>query len=173
MLSSLNLTLKTQAPNIILYTLLYRRTISFRVINRIEYIYIVKWKESHDRPVDKDSVEDVQWIYENALERAKHFNIEGVTYSLTLGVIKNIIPAIASTNAIIAASTVMESIKMVTGCSTPLNNYFMYMGHEGLYSSTTVYEQNPSCRVCSVKVKEVKVKADEKLDEILKFLGLK
>lgn len=38
----------------------------------------------------------------------------------------------------------------------------MYMGHEGLYSSTTVYEQNPSCRVCSVKVKEVKVKADEK-----------
>ena len=128
----------------------------------IEYIYIVKWKESHDRPVDKDSVEDVQWIYENALERAKHFNIEGVTYSLTLGVIKNIIPAIASTNAIIAASTVMESIKMVTGCSTPLNNYFMYMGHEGLYSSTTVYEQNPSCRVCSVKVKEVKVKANEK-----------
>lgn len=136
----------------------------------IEYIYIVKWKEAHDRPVDKDSIEDVTWIYEKALERAKHFNIEGVTYSLTLGVIKNIIPAIASTNALIAASTCMEAIKMVTGFSTPLNNYFMYMGHEGVYSSTTVYEQNPTCRVCSVKVNEVKVKKTETWREVYEKL---
>ena len=127
----------------------------------IEYAYIVMWKDHHDQPVDKDSIEDVQWIYEKALERAKSFKIEGVTYNLTLGVIKGIIPAIASTNAIIAASTVMESIKLLTGCSKPLNNYFMYMGHEGVYSSTTVFEKEDDCKVCSVKVKKIKVKPEE------------
>ena len=76
---------------------------------------------------------------------AKKYNIEGVTYNLTLGVIKNVIPAIASTNALIAASTTMEALKLLTGCSTPLNNYFMYMGHEGLYSSHTEYK--PSCPI--------------------------
>lgn len=118
----------------------------------IEYIYIVQWKKTHNHPVDKDSVEDVTWIYEEALKRGKGFNIEGVTYELTLGVIKNVIPAIASTNAIIAASTCMEAIKLISGCSKVLDNYFMYMGHEGVYSSTTVYEKNKNCKVCSVRV---------------------
>ena len=102
-----------------------------------------------------------QLIYENALERAKKFNIEGVTYNLTLGVIKNVIPAIASTNALIAASTTMEALKLLTGCSTPLNNYFMYMGHEGLYASTTLYEKNPNCKICDLKKHVVKIEVNE------------
>ncbi len=51
--------------------------------------------------------------------------IQGVTYQLTAGVVKNIIPAIASTNAIVAATCTLEALKMITMCSTGLDNYMM------------------------------------------------
>lgn len=64
----------------------------------------VTWeKERKDEKRDNDNLEHMQWVYEKSLERAKQFKIEGMTEMLTLGVTKNIIPAIASTNAFIAA----------------------------------------------------------------------
>jgi ubiquitin-activating enzyme E1 C len=133
----------------------------------IEYIYLLKWKESFDRPVDKDSVDDVNWIYEQAVKRAESFGIQGVTYNLTLGVIKNVIPAIASTNAIIAASTCLEAIKILTDCSKVLENYFMYMGHEGVYSATTKYERNEDCNCCTNYVRKRKVNKDKTLKDFI------
>lgn len=48
-----------------------------------------------------------------------------MTYQLTQGVVKNIIPAIASTNAIVAAACTLEVLKTVTMCSTGMDNYMM------------------------------------------------
>ena len=133
----------------------------------IEYAFTIEWKKHFNKPVDKDSIEDVEWIYKTALERAKKYNIEGVTYNLTLGVIKNVIPAIASTNSIIAAETVMEAIKIFTGFSKRLDNYFMYMGHEGLYSSTMQMDKLDNCKTCSKRVQVIKVEENDIWKKIL------
>jgi NEDD8-activating enzyme E1 len=67
---------------------------------------------------------DMKWIYEKALSREL---TSGVTYQLTMGVVKNIIPVIASTNALKSAACVNEPIKVATGCDYIHENYMMYM----------------------------------------------
>ncbi|KAF3860757.1 hypothetical protein F7725_001012 [Dissostichus mawsoni] len=71
----------------------------------IEYARILQWpkeKPFGDISLDGDNPEHIAWVFERAQERAAEFNITGVTYRLTQGVVKRIIPAVASTNAVIA-----------------------------------------------------------------------
>lgn len=115
----------------------------------IAYVYMLEWdRHNPGMKLDKDNPEHMQWVYQRAAERAQKYGIEGVTYFKTIGVIKNIIPAVASTNAVVAAVCVNEAIKILSLCSQSVNNYLMYMGSEGLYTPTFVYDRNELCLVC-------------------------
>ncbi|KAG8527017.1 uncharacterized protein KY384_008446 [Bacidia gigantensis] len=138
----------------------------------IEWAHIIAWEEERkDDVLDNDDPEHITWLYEKALGRAKEFNIPGVTYSMTQGVVKNIIPAIASTNAIIAASCCNEAFKIVTTSNPFLTNYMMYTGDEGIYTYTFEHERKEDCAVCGNLAKSIAVNADVTLQEFLDSLG--
>ncbi|OMO95282.1 hypothetical protein CCACVL1_05453 [Corchorus capsularis] len=115
----------------------------------IEYAHLIKWNEAHSgKAFDPDNSDHMKWVYDEAVKRAELFGIPGVTYSLTQGVVKNIIPAIASTNAIISAACALETLKIVSGCSKTLSNYLTYNGVEGLHTKVTEFARDKDCLVC-------------------------
>ncbi len=137
----------------------------------IAYASILLWpKEFPDKKMDKDSPDDMRWVYERALERANRYNIAGVTYMLTMGVVKNIIPAVASTNAIVSAACVGEVVKLLSFMSQTLNTYMMYMGSEGVYSHTFVYERKDDCPVCTATVRKMTLDRRATLNELIQLL---
>jgi len=123
----------------------------------IEFAHLLKWDE--DKPFkddkgnavkpDMDNPLHLRWMYEVARKRAEEFGIQGVTLRSTKGVVKNIIPAIASTNAVIAAACSNEAFKFATNASGFLNNYMMYNGGTGVYTFTFEYERKENCLACS------------------------
>ncbi|KAF3457189.1 hypothetical protein FNV43_RR01846 [Rhamnella rubrinervis] len=115
----------------------------------IEYAHLIKWDEVHSgKAFDPDDPEQMKWVYNEAVKRAELFGIPGVTYSLTQGVVKNIIPAIASTNAIISAACALETLKIASGCSKTLSNYLTYNGAQGLHAKVTEFVRDKDCLVC-------------------------
>uniref|UniRef100_A0A0E0JGX1 NEDD8-activating enzyme E1 catalytic subunit n=1 Tax=Oryza punctata TaxID=4537 RepID=A0A0E0JGX1_ORYPU len=115
----------------------------------IEYAHLIKWNEVHPgKPFDADDAEHMQWIYSEALKRAELFGISGVTYSFTQGVVKNIIPAIASTNAIVSAACALEALKLISGCSKTVSNYLTYNGLDGTHINVSEFAREKDCLVC-------------------------
>ena len=141
----------------------------------IEWAHIIKWEEERkDIQLDTDDPEHITWLYQKALSRANEYNISGVTYSMTQGVVKNIIPAIASTNAIIAASCCNEAFKIATSSAPFLglpgsgaNNYMQYTGDSSVYTFTFKHEQKPDCPVCGNLPKDLSVDAGITLRELV------
>ncbi|KAJ3763848.1 NEDD8 activating enzyme [Lentinula raphanica] len=137
----------------------------------IEWASVLEWPRVHgDKKMDTDDPDHITWLYTIAAARAKEFNIEGVTWSLTQGVVKNIIPAIASTNAIIAASCCNEAFKIATSSAAYLNNYFMLIGIEGVYSYTFEHEKKSNCPVCGGDSVSLLIKPDMTLEELIDLL---
>lgn len=86
---------------------------------------------------------------------------------ITLGVIKNIIPAIASTNALIAAVCTNEAFKIVTGSAPPVKNYFYYKGMTSIGSETYASGKLEECPICK-KPTIIKVSRKDTLGQFLK-----
>lgn len=137
----------------------------------IEWASVLEWPRVFpDKKYDTDNPEHISWLYETALTRAKKFNIDGVSYFLTQGVVKNIIPAIASTNAIIAAACCNEAFKIATSVAPFLNNYMMYTGNDGVYTYTFEHQKKPECPVCGTVAIKIDIDPDMILEDFLDVL---
>ena len=140
----------------------------------IEWAHQIAWQEKRkDDTFDSDDMEHISWVYNAAHERAQQFHIHGVTFQMTQGVVKNIIPAIASTNAVIAASTTSEVLKIATSCNPYLNNYMMYAGEEGVYTYTFEAEKKADCPVCGNLARKMDVDPNMTLGDFIESLGEK
>uniref|UniRef100_A0AAR2KY71 NEDD8-activating enzyme E1 catalytic subunit n=1 Tax=Pygocentrus nattereri TaxID=42514 RepID=A0AAR2KY71_PYGNA len=120
----------------------------------IEYVRILQWPK--EKPfgdgvaLDGDNPEHIQWVFQNSLERAAEFSITGVTYRLTQGVVKRIIPAVAA--------------------YIPLNNYLVFNDVDGLYTYTFEAERKENCSACSQVPQKLQFPPSAKLQEVLEYL---
>lgn len=134
---------------------------------------LIQWPKENpfESNIDTDDPAHISWIYEKSFERSDEFGkhlsccifinfllnykfcfigINGVNYRLVQGVIKNIIPAVASTNAVIAAACVTEAFKVATSCCPLLNNYAVFNDADGIYTYTYEAEKKEDCITCSL-----------------------
>ncbi|KAJ2806894.1 NEDD8 activating enzyme [Coemansia furcata] len=137
----------------------------------IEWASVLEWPRLFpDKKLDGDDPDHINWVVEKASARAATFNIPGINYSLAQGVVKNIIPAIASTNAIVAAACTNEALKVVTTCNPYLDNYMFYSGLDGVYMFSFPYARNPDCLVCGKREGSLSLPATATLDELITAL---
>jgi len=143
----------------------------------IEWVRMLLWSKENpfgpDVSIDGDDPAHITWIMDKAQERASSYNILGVNYRLTQGVIKHIIPAVASTNAVIAATMALETFKVVTSCANPLQNYMVFNQADGIYTYAYEASRNDGCLACNQKPKPLEIgDSDEnvKLQDIIDIL---
>lgn len=58
----------------------------------IEWASVLEWpRVFKDKKMDNDDPDHIGWLFDVATKRADEFGIQGVTWSLTQGVVKNIV----------------------------------------------------------------------------------
>lgn len=140
----------------------------------IEYVKLIQWEKENpfDAELDGDDPQHVSWVYEKAQERANSYNITGLSYRLVQGVLKHIIPAVASTNAIVAASCVTEVFKIATNCYEYYNNSLLFNDIDGIYTYIFEAEKKENCLNCSNVPRIVTFKSPGTviLEDVIEFL---
>ncbi|VBB25592.1 unnamed protein product [Acanthocheilonema viteae] len=136
----------------------------------IEYVKVIQWhtdKPFNGEAMDADNMEHVEWVFKAALKRANRYNIKGVDLRLTKGVLKRIIPAVASTNAVIAASCALEALKLASNISCPMQNYLNFTNIEGAFVGVVELEKRQNCLVCGEQAQYIDIPANKTLRDLL------
>lgn len=108
-------------------------------------------------PLDGDNPQHIQWIMEKAKLRQERFQLAGtIDFAFTQGVVKNVIPAVGFTNAMVAAMCVNEALKMATDMATTMDCFAFYDGSKaGVASSVNQMLPDPTCPVCQCTAVEL------------------
>ncbi|CCD22671.1 NEDD8-activating protein UBA3 NDAI_0A05160 [Naumovozyma dairenensis CBS 421] len=122
----------------------------------IEYV-ISKRSENEMEEGQKGEIEEssevvIDTILKKCYERARMFNIDTIRLNkeYLLGILKEIIPAVSSTNAMIAAACCNEMLRIYSDM-IDLNedgNFTIINGAEGCFTYTFSYDRRPDCLVC-------------------------
>uniref|UniRef100_A0A7I4YBA7 NEDD8-activating enzyme E1 catalytic subunit n=1 Tax=Haemonchus contortus TaxID=6289 RepID=A0A7I4YBA7_HAECO len=142
----------------------------------VEYVKVIQWTEQgpfNGASLDADDPEHVDWVLQKASERAQSFGIKGVDRRLTQGVLKRIIPAVASTNAVIAAACALEALKLATNIAKPIDNYLNFTDINGVYCGVVHLEKDPDCPTCSGGYVQMQCREDDTLQDLIDKLVLK
>lgn len=126
----------------------------------IEYVVTTVYPlDSIEWQNDENSSQLLQDILAACEKRAEEFGIDAreLTTSYILGIIKKIIPSVSATNAIIAACTCNELIKIYHDLieidndgNIQTNNFTVLNGADGCFSYSFKYQRLPDCPACSV-----------------------
>ena len=102
--------------------------------------------------LDKDDEEHMTWLWARACERARYFGIPEPSYADTMRVVKGIIPAVGSTNALVSAMGINEALKFAADLVQRADNrYLNYLSDQyanGANIQVTQYRRNKRCAHC-------------------------
>ncbi|KAK9332425.1 hypothetical protein V1520DRAFT_334852 [Lipomyces starkeyi] len=119
--------------------------------------------EGSARPVlsfDKDDDETLDFVVAAANLRSQVFGIERKSKFEIKQMAGNIIPAIATTNAIIAGICVLQSFKILNNDLAHAKAVFLSRQPERIFSTESLQPPNPDCAVCSVARCSIEVDVD-------------
>lgn len=71
---------------------------------------------------------------------------------------------------VLSASCCNEAFKIATSSAAYLNNYFMLIGTDGVYSYTFEHEKRPDCPVCGGESMDMPISAEVTLQELIDLL---
>ncbi|KAB8238069.1 E1 ubiquitin-activating protein ubaB [Aspergillus alliaceus] len=106
---------------------------------------------------DKDDVDTLDFVTASANLRATIFGIEAKSKFDTKQMAGNIIPAIATTNAITAGLCVLQALKVLKDDYAHAKMIFLERSGARAISSDSLKPPNPNCPVCSVAQGRVKI----------------
>lgn len=120
---------------------------------------------------DKDDEESLNFVTATSNIRSHIFNIKSQSRFSVKEIAGNIIPAIATTNAIVAGMIVMLAIRLIRG-DTELNNTFVVYGGDraNLLLNDPLAPPNKSCVVCTSSFFKLVVDPSKTVSDFLKAL---
>ena len=68
------------------------------------------------------------------------------------------------------ASCCNEAFKIATSSASYLNNYFMLIGTEGVYSYTFEHERREHCPVCGGEALEISISREWTVEQLIEML---